>query len=385
MVGGGVLLVVVYSSLALWVHMLGTQRASLVVLRLGWHHTLALLHENTFNIITRHWAGAWITLRLLPLYHQLGTFVVVVIAWTVKMHWLLVLLAWIIAINIGALPDTQRLLVHLLAWCRSWDKRISHLREGLSRGSLSKVRRAVDRLPIHTLAIWLQMVLVLPRGQVRFLLRLESHYFWIFRRLHVFNLIDHVCKPIRLCLTVLMLYFWLLLVKFLFRRLSTAFTIVLLRLEIVLDAERVHLFIVLIGVEPFTVKKHLVTVAWRVRALHNVWVIYLHLLETTLDCCVVHNNAGRIIQTELLLQLTGSFRALWSLATGVMTAAILMWYATWSLIWQHSQSIIVDLASVEFLSYVLDSLIIIDAWALTWLTFLQLWLVDKLLDEGWVQ
>lgn len=182
-----------------------------------------------------------------------------------------------------------------------------------------------------------------------------------------------------------MMYFWLLLVKFLFRRLSTAFTIVLLGLEIVLDAERVHLFIVLIGVEPFTVKKHLVSCAWRVRALHYVWVIYLHLLETTLDCCVVHNNAGRIIQTELLLQLTGSFRALWSLAAGVMTAAILMWYATWSLIWQHSQSIIVDLASVEFLSYVLDSLIIIDAWALTWLTFLQLWLVDKLLDEWWVQ
>lgn len=193
MVGEGVLLVVVYSSLALWVNMLGTQRASLVVIRLGWHHTLALLHENTFNIITRHWAGAWIALRLLPLYHQVGTFVVVVIAWTVKMHWLLVLLAWIIAINIGALSDTQRLLVHLLARCRSWDKRISHLGEGLSRGSLSKVRGAVDRLPIHSLAIWLQMVLVLPRGQVRFLLRLESHYFWIFRRLNVFNLINHVC------------------------------------------------------------------------------------------------------------------------------------------------------------------------------------------------
>lgn len=130
MVSGSVLLIVIHSSLALRVHMLGTQRARLVVLSLGWLHTLTLLHENTFYIITRHRTRAWVVLWLLPLGHKLGTFVIVVIVWTVQVHrdHILVLLAWVVAIDVWALPDTQHLLIHLLAWCRSWDKGVGHLR-----------------------------------------------------------------------------------------------------------------------------------------------------------------------------------------------------------------------------------------------------------------
>ena len=102
MVSGSVLLIVIHSSLALRVHMLGTQRARLVVLSLGWLHTLTLLHENTFYIITRHRTRAWVALGLLPLRHKLGTFVIVVIVWTVQVHrdHILVLLAWVVAIDI---------------------------------------------------------------------------------------------------------------------------------------------------------------------------------------------------------------------------------------------------------------------------------------------
>jgi len=382
MVSGGVLLVIVHYSLAIWVDMFCTQRAVLVTLWLSWHHPLTLFHENTFNIVARHWTWTWIALRLLALDHQLRAFVI--ITWTVEIQRLLILVAWIVAVNIWALPDTQSLLVHLLAGRSSWDKRVSHLRQGLCRGPLSKIRGAVNCLPFHSLAIRLQMVLVLRRSQIRLLLWLKSHNFWIVRRLNVLNLIDHVGQPVIMCLSVLLLYFrlmLLILVESLFRRLSTAFTIVFLWILIVL-AKRVHLFVVVVGVEGFTVKEHLVTVGWRIWALDYIRVINLHLLKTAFDCCVVHDDAGRIIHTELLLLLFVISRAFWSLAAWVLTTGVLMGYAAWSLIRQYSQSIIVDLVGVELLSDVLNSLIVIYTRALARLALLQFRLVYKLLDEG---
>lgn len=380
MVSGGV--IIVHYSLAVWVDMFCTQRPVLVALRLSWHHALTLLHENTFNIVARHWTWTWIALRLLALDHKLGAFVI--IAWTVEIQRLLILVAWIVAVNIWALPDTQRLLVHLLAGRRFWDKGVSHLRQGLCRGPFSKIRGAVDCLPFHSLPIRLQMVLVLRRSQIRLRLRLKSHNFWIFRRLNVLNLINHVGKPVIMCLSVLLLHFrlmLLILVECLFRRLSAAFTIVFLWVLIVL-AKRVHLFVFV--VEGFAVKEHLVAVGWRFWALDYIWVVNLHLLKTAFDCCVVHDDAGRIIHTELLL-LFVIFRAFWSLAAWILTARVLMGYAAWSLVRQHSQSIIVDLVGVELLSDVLNSLIVIYTRALARLALLQLRLVYKLLDEGRVQ
>lgn len=141
MVGGRVLLVVVHSALALRVHMLGAQRARLVVLNCG--HALTLLHKNAFDIITGHRAGAWIALGLLPLGHQLGTVVVIVVAWAVQMDGALVMLARVIAVDIRALPDAQSLLINLLAWSRAREEGVGHLRKSLSRSPLSKVGGAV--------------------------------------------------------------------------------------------------------------------------------------------------------------------------------------------------------------------------------------------------
>lgn len=107
------------------------------------------------------------------------------------------------------------------------------------------------------------MVLVLARGQVRLLLGLKSHYFGVVRRLDMFHLIDHVCKSIRLRLPVLMVHFSLL-GELLFRGGSIAI-VELFRLEIVLNAERVHLFTWLVEVvKAFAVEEHFVAVAWGV-------------------------------------------------------------------------------------------------------------------------
>jgi len=64
-------------------------------------------------------------------------------------------------------------------------------------------------------------------------------------------------------LTVLILYFWLILVESVLRRLYAAFAFIFLRILIVLT-EGVHLFVIVVRVEGLTVEEHLVSVGWRI-------------------------------------------------------------------------------------------------------------------------